>query len=105
MRKDQRGLVLVGGSLELGDLAGAATGASQLGDLMGGGAAGAAQQAGECFEQQAGLVVRVSCWNSGLKGCSDIPGLTIASTMLFDMSTVWLICRWAWQAADTRFRF
>jgi hypothetical protein len=52
VRKDQRGLVLVGGSLELGDLAGAATGASQLGDLMGGGAAArpaGAQQAGGCM--------------------------------------------------------
>lgn len=45
VRKDQRGLVLVGGSLEMGDVAGAATGAAQLGDLMGGGPTQAGGQA------------------------------------------------------------
>jgi hypothetical protein len=34
VRKGNRGLVMVGGNMELGDVAGAATGASQLGDLM-----------------------------------------------------------------------
>jgi hypothetical protein len=37
VRYGQRGLVLVGGALQLGDVAGAATGEAQLGDLIGGG--------------------------------------------------------------------
>jgi hypothetical protein len=35
VRKGNRGLVIVGGSMQLGDVAGAATGEAQLGDLMG----------------------------------------------------------------------
>lgn len=40
VRKGNRGLVVVGGSMQLGDVAGAATGEAQLGDLMGSAVAG-----------------------------------------------------------------